>query len=200
MRYTGPKARICRREGVNLFGSPKYTKVLRRRPGLPGANRPANKKMSDFGKQLREKQKLKMIYGVTERQLKNLFIEAAHKTGVTTEVALNILESRLDNVLYRAGLAQTRIQARQMASHGHFMLNGRRVDIPSIRLSPGDKLELRPKLAHSPLYADLRSGKPADWIMADGKNKKVEMKSTPALPEDVAAMVDIKLVLEYYSR
>lgn len=199
-RYTGPKARIVRREGVNIFGNSKYTKILRNRPGLPGANRPQMRKMSDFGKQLREKQKLKSIYGLTERQMKNLFAEASKSSEVTTEVVLRVLESRLDNVLYRAGLAVNRIQARQMAGHGHYLLNGRRVDIPSIRVQPGDKIELRGKLLKSSLYADQRGGRPADWLIVDEKNKKIEVKAVPATPDDVAAMVDLQLVLESYSR
>lgn len=199
MRYTGPKARMCRREGSNIFGAEKYSRIMSRRKGLPGVNRGSAMKMSDFGKQLREKQKLKMAYGLTEKQLFNIYKRAVASKGITSDIMMRTIESRLDNVIYRAGMAATRMQARQMVSHGHFRLNGRRVNIPSIAVRPGDAIDLLPRLQASPLYANLQAQGNARWLEVDGAAKKVTVKDLPSA-EDVDQLASPALVLEYYSR
>src|SRR3989338_5813556 len=131
-RYTGPRARHCRRFGVNIYGSDKYDKVLAKRnypAGMHGKNLFGKK--SEYRKQLDEKQKARFMYGITERQFRNYYLKAERSTGVTGEELLRLLECRLDNVIYRAGFAATRAQARQMACHGLMMVNGKRVTIPS---------------------------------------------------------------------
>jgi len=204
-RYTGPKARLCRREGVNLFGRPKYAKILEKRPAAPGQQgaKGAGGKKSGFAVQLREKQKLRLMFCLTEKQFKRYFDRAIRMKGLTADNLMKQLEMRLDNVLYRSGLALTRMQARQMASHGHFLVNGRRVDIPSYRVSVNDVLELRPKLQSSKLYPDVmeenKGYKPMRWLKVDGKSKKVEVLSEPA-SDDFEKLVDCQKIIEYYSR
>ncbi|MBU1935299.1 30S ribosomal protein S4, partial [Patescibacteria group bacterium] len=142
MRYTGPKAKLCRRLGANLFGTEKYTKILRKRQSKPGIHGSKFSKKTEYGRQLDEKQKARFVFGLSERQFSNYFQKANSQTGDTGQNLLRLLERRLDNVIYVSQFAETRMQARQMVSHGHFKLNGRRVDIPSILMRPGDKIEL----------------------------------------------------------
>jgi len=145
-RYTGAKARLVRRFGVNIFGTPKYDKILERRPNGPGMHGNARRgKDSEYKKQLLEKQKLRFMYGVTERQLRNYYKKADAKKEATGVALLKLLERRLDNAIYRAGFAKTRSQARQMVNHGLFMMNGKRVSIPSIQITEGDVFEVRTK-------------------------------------------------------
>jgi small subunit ribosomal protein S4 len=145
-RYTGPKARLCRKFGENIFGNAKYDKILAKRkfpPGQHGKN--MRRKLSDYGVHLREKQKLRSTYCLMEKQFKNYFVKAAKATGVTGDNLMQLLERRLDNVVYRLGFAVTRMQARQFVTHGHFMVNGKKVDIPSFLVKVGDIIEVRPK-------------------------------------------------------
>jgi small subunit ribosomal protein S4 len=206
-RYTDPVCRLCRREGMKLFlkGSRCYTKkcAFERRPTPPGQHAIRRRKMGDFGLQLREKQKIRRIYGVLERQFKNYFLAAERRSGVTGENLLQMLEMRLDNVVYRLGFAASRAQARQLVTHGHFAVNGRPTNIPSYQLKPGDRVEVRAsrrdrepfKLARE----TLRSHQVPEWLQVDPANLAGTVLSLPSrqqLPLDVRE----QLVVEYYSR
>lgn len=202
MRYTGPKARLCRRLGVNLFGTEKYTKILARRPGKPGPHTGKGfGKKSEYGKQMEEKQKARIVFGIAERQFRNYFRRAASQEGETGENLLRLLERRLDNVIYVSQFAMTRMQARQMVGHGHFKVNGRRVTVPSILVRPGDKIELADKLKSSPLYHDLAELKDyaPKWISVDLKKASIEVLSYPER-DDLEQSIDSQMVVEFYSR
>ena len=178
MKYTGPKARLCRREGINLFGSDKYQKILARRPGIPGLHGGKRLgKMTEYAKQLREKQKAKRMFGLSEKQFRRTFDRASAMAGIAGENMLQLLERRFDNVLYRSGIALTRMQARQFASHGLFMLNGRRVDVPSIQVRIGDVIEIRQKSKNSPVFkknAEENSNVEAPtWLSVDIKKLRI---------------------------
>src|SRR5919197_5914664 len=144
--YSGPVCRLCRRDGMKLFlkGERCYTSkcAIERRKYAPGQHGQKQRKLEEFGIQLREKQKLKRIYRLMERQFRNYYNEAVRRKGVTGEILLQFLESRLDNVVYRLGFGLSRRQARQLVNHGHFAVNGRRVNIPSYQLRPGDRVEV----------------------------------------------------------
>ncbi|MEK7528978.1 MAG: 30S ribosomal protein S4 [Patescibacteria group bacterium] len=201
-RITGPKARLCRKFGMNLFDSPKYDKALAKRNFPPGVHGKARfSKKSEFGKQLVEKQKIRIIYGITERVCGNYFAEASRKKDETGTAFLRLLESRLDNVAFRAGLARTRMGARQLVSHGHLKLNGRRVNIPSIQVKPGDHMAVREKSMTSPLFSEVGKGKkliPA-WIKVDPAKKAVEVVRLPENNE-LEQSVDIQAVIGFYSK
>ena len=201
MRYTGPKAKLCRRLGVNLFGTEKYTKILRNRQSKPGVHGAKFVKKGEYGRQLDEKQKARFIFGLSERQMGNYFKKAASQTGDTGVNLLSFFERRLDNVIYISQFAVTRMQARQMVSHGHFKLNGRRVDIPSIQVRPGDKIELIQKFSNSPLYGDLDKLKDYSpkWLKVDLKKLSVEVLALPE-KDDLEKTIDSQLIVEYYSR
>ena len=142
-RYTGPRVRVSRRIGFNVFENKKGDKALQDRPYPPGENGRKRVRETDYGTQLKEKQKVRYMYGILEKQFRNYYKEASRMPGITGENLLILLESRLDNVIYRAGFASTRPQARQIASHRHLKLNGSLVDVPSIQIKPGDKIELK---------------------------------------------------------
>jgi small subunit ribosomal protein S4 len=202
-RYTGPKGRLVRRFGVDIFGTGKMSKLLEKRPqapGMHGANRQA--KASEYKKQLLEKQKMRLMYGLTEKQLRNLYLKAITKKEATGVVLMRMVESRLDNVIYRAGFAKTRAQARQMVNHGIWTLNGRRVSIPSITVREGDNIEVRTKLKASPLFAAVKEEKDfefARWLKSDQKALKTEVASLPTA-EDLDQLIDTQLIVEYYSK
>jgi len=201
MRYTGPKAKLCRRLGVNLFGTEKYTKILRNRQSKPGVHGAKFSKKSEYGRQLDEKQKARYIFGTTEKQTQRYMKRAVSQPGDTGQNFLRIFERRLDNVVYVSQFALTRPQARQMVSHGHFKLNGRRVDIPSILIRPGDKIELLPKFSNSALYADLAKLKDYSpkWLNVDLKKLSIEVLALPE-QDDLEKSIDSQLIVEYYSR
>lgn len=203
-RDTRSIVKMSRREGYALH--PKAHKALVKRPTPPGqagnGRRPA--KPSQYALQLREKQKVKRLYGLLERQFSNLMKEANRRQGQSGEVLLQYLEQRLDNAVYRAGFAPSRRAARQLVTHGHFMVNGTRVDIPSIRLKVGDEIELRAHSAQTEYFKHLDDVSPApssspSWLSVN--RKKVTIKVT-ALPVRDDAEPDIKeqLIVEYYSR
>lgn len=203
-RYTGPKGRHVRRFGVNIYANPKFDKLLDRRPHAPGVHGAGRRgKASEYKKQLMEKQKLRFMYGLTERQLRNNYRRAASSKNDTTGVALlKSLERRLDNVIFRSGLAQTRAQARQMVNHGLFMLNGRRVTIPSILVREGDKIEVREKSKNSPLFAAAKEEKElgnARWIKTDQKALTVEVTALPE-EDDLDKLIQTNLIIEFYSK
>ena len=176
-----------------------YAKKSKRNP------KRSNKKMSEYALQLREKQKAKFVYGVLEKQFRGYFEKAERQKGVTGENLLVILESRFDNIVYRAGFATTRRQARQLVSHGHFLLNGRRIDIPSVRLNPGDVLEVRPRSAKTEYFKNLENVVSAagqnslSWMKADAKKMKIEVTGLPKR-EEAEAGINEQLIVEYYSR
>ncbi len=204
MKYTGPKARLCRREGFNLFGSDKYQKIMSRRSTIPGAHGGKRQgKFTEYAKQLREKQKLKRMFGLSEKQFRRTFDLAESKPGVTGENLLRLLEQRLDNVVYRAGLAVTRMQARQFVSHGLFLLNGRRVDIPSIMVRVGDKIEVRQKSQKSPVFAENlevnEKYRAPSWLKVNGKSLSIEIENNPSI-EHCEQAVNPQMVVEFYSR
>lgn len=204
MKYTGPKAKRCRRQGSNIYGSDKYDKILQRKPYGPGkgpktrATRP-----SEYCKQLKEKQKARDMYGLSERQFRILYAEATKRTGQTGEVFKQLLERRLDNVIYRAGLALTRLQARQFVGHGHFQVNGVRVSVPSYRVRPGEVIVLRERNKRSPIYSAVLDAHekymPPKWLKVDNAGMKVEIVSLPQ-PEDAEQAIDVRQVVEFYSR
>lgn len=201
-RYTGPKAKLCRKFGTNIFGSDKYDKILKRRdfpPGMHGKTR--FRKKSEFGKQLMEKQKARSIFGLTEKQFQKYYLKADRSKRVTGEQLLRLLELRLDNIVYRTGLAKTRPQARQMVSHGLIKLNGRRVSIASISLKIGDKLEVASKSKNSLLFDGLAKSKDTSpkWLRADLKSLSAEVIAEPD-KDDFESIIDPQTIVEFYSK
>ena len=203
-RDTAPIVKQSRREGVAL--APKAHKVMAKKSGIPGEH--AGMRMrggSLYLTQLREKQKVRRMYGLLEKQFAKLMKEATKAEGLTGEKLLEFLERRADNVVYRAGFALTRRQARQLVSHGHFLLNGRRIDIPSIRLHPGDVLEVRPKSAKTEYFKNLpnvigaANAATLSWLKVDGKKMKIEVTALPKR-EEAEAGINEQLIVEYYSR
>ncbi len=203
-QYTGPAVKISRREGVNLTETPKVQKYMERRPYPPGQHgQRRRRKISDYGVRLREKQKLRSYYHMSEKQFSNLFKEASRKEGATGAVFLQLLESRLDNVVYRLGIAHTRRQARQFVGHGHIEVNGKRVDIPSYRIKAGDEIAVTSKARANELIrdniAERKRGKTLPWLEFDSESLKGRFLHVPAR-EDIVVPVNELQVIEYYSR
>ena len=209
-RYTGPVCRLCRREGTKLFlkGSRCLTEkcAIERRPYAPGQHGQAasrRRKTSEYAKQLREKQKVKRIYGMTERQFRNLVEKVRHRSGVTGENLLVALESRLDNMVYRMGFAQSRKAARQLVRHRHIEVNGRTVDIPSYAVRPSEEIRVgersRNMTAVRTALDALSRAVPVSWITVD--TEKVVGKMT-ALPtrDTIPIAAQEQLIVELYSK
>jgi small subunit ribosomal protein S4 len=206
-RYTGPVCRLCRREGTKLFlkGLRCYSKkcAFERRPSPPGQHGVRRRKMGDFGIQLREKQKVRRVYGVLERQFQNYFEDAETHTGVTGEYLLRSLETRLDNVVFRLGFASSRAQARQLVTHGHFAVNGTPTDISSYVVKPGDRIEVREsrrdrepfKLAKE----TLRSHQAPEWLSLEPARLAGSVLSLPRR-DQMPLDLNEQLVVEFYSR
>ena len=206
-RYRGAVCRLCRREGEKLFlkGIRCYTDkcAIERRPYPPGQHGQRRQKISDYAIQLREKQKLKRLYGIAEKPMRNLFNKATRLQGVTGENMLSLLERRLDNVVYRIGLAASRKEARQLVKHGHFMLNGTKASIPSMVVAKGDMVELREKSKSSlklsgAVEANSIREVPS-WIEVDKVAFKATIKDFPRR-EDITSTVQERLVVELYSK
>jgi len=206
-RYKDEQCRICRREGQKLFlkGSRCYSDKcsVTRRNYAPGEHGQGRKKLSEYGTQLREKQKTKSFYGVQEKQFRKYFEMAENKKGITGEVLLQILESRLDNVVYRAGFGTSRAQARQLVNHGHFEVNGIKTDIPSYLVKPGDVITVRENKRDSKIIKEnleINSSKPVpEWI--EKNSEKFEAKVIRlASREDVDLPVEEHLIVELYSK
>ena len=206
-RYTAAVCRLCRREGAKLFlkGSRCYTKkcAFERRPTPPGQHGVRRRKVSEFGMQLREKQKVRRVYSVMERQFKNYFDAADARPGMTGENLLRMLELRLDNVVFRMGFATSRAQARQFVGHGHFSVNGRPTNIPSFQLKPGDRVEVRQsRTSRDPFKTakeTLRSHQGPEWLSVDAATLAgtvAELPRRDQMPLDL----NEQLVVEYYSR
>ena len=206
-RYKDEQCRICRREGQKLFlkGSRCYSDKcsVTRRNYAPGEHGQGRKKLSEYGTQLREKQKTKSFYGVQERQFRKYFEMAENKKGITGEVLLQILESRLDNVVYRAGFGSSRAQARQLVNHGHFDVNGKKADIPSYLVKPGDIITVRENKRDSKIIKEnleANSSRPTpEWL--ETNSAKFEAKVIRlANREDVDLPVEEHLIVELYSK
>lgn len=211
-RYTGPVCKICRREGEKLFlkgqrcFSPKcpFERDRGYPPGEHGRmSRFRRRRTSDYLRQLREKQKARRIYGVLERQFRRYFREAERRTGLTGENLLILLESRLDNVVYRLGFADSRAQARQLVQHGHFVVNGRRTNIPSYIVRPQDTITVREASRKRTYFKEraqkLDEGAVLDWLSLDAGTMTARVLNSPAR-EDIAVRLEEQLIVEYYSR
>lgn len=203
-RDTSPIVKQSRREGYALH--PKAHKILAKKTGIPGQHAHGRQgKASLYATQLREKQKVRRTYGLLEKQFARLMNEATRRPGLAGENLLQLLELRLDNAVYRAGFATSRRAARQLVGHGHFMLNGRRVDIPSIRLKPGDELTVRPKSTKSGYFTqidDVANNSiqgPLSWLKSDVKKLKIEVTGLPQRAE-AEPEINEQLIVEYYSR
>ncbi len=204
-RYLGPKARLCRREGTNLFGTEKYDRILKKRPHAPGKN-PEDRfaRLTEYGRQMREKQKAKRTYGILERQFFNYYKQAHNKKGVIGDNLLSLLEGRLDNVVYRAGFALTRPQARQLVSHGIIKVNDKKVNIPSFQVSQGDTISIKESALNSPLFVKNKEKNKdiivPDWIISDTDRLTAKIKALPNVVDMGHVEFDPKLVVELYSR
>ncbi len=203
-RDKSPIVKQSRREGFAL--APKAHKIMAKKSGIPGQHGDMRVRGGSlYLTQLREKQKVRRLYGLLEKQFAKLMKEAQKAEGLTGEILLEFLERRADNVVFRAGFASTRRQARQLVSHGHFTLNGRRVDIPSIRLKASDKLEVRAKSQKSEYFKNLdnivaASGvTPLSWMKSDAKKMTIEITGKPKR-EEAEAGINEQLIVEYYSR
>jgi len=211
-RYTGPVCRLCRREGEKLFlkGERCFTEkcAFERRAYAPGqhgrfSQMRRRSRMSDYGRQLRAKQKARRLYGIFERQFRRYFSIAQKKRGLTGLNLLQTLELRLDNVVYRLGFAENRRQARQMVTHGHFMVNDRKTDIPSMLLQTGDKLAVREQSKKNVFFTNLtevaEKKNCALWLERDVKNLIARVLRLPERGE-IDGNLDERLIVEYYSR
>ena len=204
MKYTGPKSRRCRRQGTNIYGSDKYDKILQKKPQAPGKGPRARLgRKSEYAQQLGEKQKVRDIYGLSERQFRNMYEEASASMGQTGEIFKQLLERRLDNAIYRAGFALTRMQARQFVSHGHFSVNGRKITVPSYRLRAGDAVEMRPKSKSSPVFGPIAEAHekymPPAWMKVNSSAMKIEIVAVPD-QKSAEQAIDMRQVIEFYSR
>jgi len=202
-RYTGPRARVSRRLGTNIWGTKGETVALDKRPYPPGEHGRSRRRgsVSEFLVQLQEKQKARFTYGLTERQFRNLFAEASRRQGVTGENMLRFLELRLDNVVYRAGWGATRPQARQFVNHGHLNVNGRRVTIPSYRVRKGDVIELRTKARDFTVVqwnSDVLDRTPPAWLEVD-EDFQITVRELP-IREQIDIPVREQLIVELYSK
>ena len=207
-RYKDSVCRLCRREGIRLYlkGDRCYTDkcAIERRAYPPGEHGQGRRqKVSPYGQQLREKQKARRIYGILERQFRNYFKRAARRQGVTGEILLQLLETRLDNVVYRMGIAPSRNAARQLVRHGHLMVNGRAVDIPSFALKPGDTVTVKPKSKNLDFVKDAvanrRRTEMQTWLDFDDKSMVGTLMQIPSR-EDIPVPVQEHLIVELYSK
>lgn len=204
-RYTGPSCRICRREGVKLFlkGDRCYTGKcsISRREYAPGQHGQRRSKLSEYGLQLREKQKARKFYGVLESQFRKYFEMAVRRKGVTGENLLQILETRFDNVVYRLGYASSRSEARQLVTHGHFKINGKKVDIPSLLVNAGDVVEVKEKSREIPLIKEIAESSRIvpKWLEI---NKETLVGKVVELPtrDEVDLPVKEQYIIELYSK
>lgn len=208
-RYVGPRCRLCKREGMKLFlkGERCYTDkcAFERWSYPPGQHGPMQLriKLSDYGIRLREKQKVKRIYGISEKQMRKYYDMAINMPGQAGHNLLQLLERRLDNVVYRLGFAQSRVQARQMVNHGFFLVNGHPVDIPSYLVRPGEVIELKEKYRNLPqiqenLEVRIQKGIPS-WLELEPENFKGRVKALPSR-EDITMPIHESYIIEFYSK
>ncbi|MBL7014591.1 MAG: 30S ribosomal protein S4 [Candidatus Marinimicrobia bacterium] len=198
------KGKLVRKFGENIFGNPKFDKLLNRKPYLPGQHGQARRrKLSNYGIQLAEKQKIKFMYGLLEKQFRNLFAKADNMEGETGTNMMQLLERRLDNVVYRIGFAPSRPSARQLVSHAHFLVNGKKVNIPSFLVRPGDVIEVRAKSKKMDIILEamrrIKGDVTLGWLDLD----KAKMRGTfNAVPDrdEMNLTVNEQLVVELYSK
>jgi len=209
MKFTGPKKKLCRREGRNLFGSEKYDLTKGKRKPLGGGRMG---KLSDYGIQLRKKQAAKRMFGLTEKQFVSYYNKASKMSGVLGDNMLQLLELRLDNAIYKSNFARTAMQARQFVNHGHFQVNGQKVDIPSYKVAIGDVITLREKMKDSPLYKGLieefqefmkdnKNGTitAAKWLEIDASKLSIKVSRLPER-DDFDKSIDVQKIIEFYSK
>lgn len=201
MRYTGPKVKRARRLGMAF--TDKDARILQKRPTPPGQHGKNRVRISEYGMQLREKQKAKINYGVQEKQFIRYFDKALNKPGVTGDLLLQFLELRLDNIIYRLGFAETRAQARQLVNHGFFEVNGKRVDIPSYATKPGDVVTVREN-KRSSKYMEARKEKmkgykSQEWVEIQPDKLTGKVLSVPTM-EQIGNQINTQLIVEHYSR
>lgn len=195
---------MCRRFGENIFGTAKYDRILGKRNFPAGQHgKSFRRKVSDYGLHLKEKQKLRLTYCLLERQFHNYFVKAEKMQGVTGDNLMQMLERRFDNVVYRMGFAVTRMQARQFVSHGHFTINGKKVDIPSLLVKPGDIIEIREKSRGNKMIQEAmertEATSPYGWLSVNKANMNGQFLSVPAAA-DIPSTVDVRLIVEFYSK
>ena len=200
-RYTGPTTRINRRFSQAIFAP---TKAFERKPHLPGQHGPRlRRKLSDYAIGLNEKQKLRYMYGMTEKQFRLTFERAKSKRGVTGEIFLQMLECRLDNVVYRLGLAKSRAAARQFVGHGHIVVNGKKTDISSFSVKEGDEIEVRERTSSRQLATQSIEGSQArivpEWLNLNTDSLKATVNRIPSVDETEQS-INVQLIVEYYSR
>jgi small subunit ribosomal protein S4 len=205
-RYTGPVCRICRRESMKLFlkGEKCFTKcTFEKRSSPPGMHQQRRRKVSDFALQLREKQKMRRMYGVLERQMKNTFDRAAEVTGATGETLLINLETRLDNTVYRSGFAKSRSQARQLVTHGHITVNGRETKTPSFTVKAGDAIAVTEKSRGSNYFKEMTAWAKTQtrpgWLEVDPDAYTAKVLAAPSR-DQIEAQLNTQLIVEHYSR
>lgn len=201
MRYTGPKSKKARRLGMAF--TTKDAKVLQKRSYAPGQHGQSRGRLSEYGMQLREKQKAKVNYGVQERQFAKYFERALKQTGVTGDNLLRLLEMRLDNIVFRLGFAETRAQARQLVNHGFFEVNAKKVDIPSFTVKVGDVVAVR-QVKHKSGYMEklkekLKSFKTQEWVEVDAQKLSGKVLTQPT-PDMIGNVINTQLIVEHYSR
>ncbi|MBW2473712.1 MAG: 30S ribosomal protein S4 [Deltaproteobacteria bacterium] len=204
-KFTGPKGKLVRRFGVNIYGNPKYDRLLERRSHGPGQHGPnqARRKVSDYGQQLVEKQKLRHTYGLLEKQFRRTFRKAQQMRGVTGDNLLSLLETRLDSIAFRVGFGCTLMQARQLVNHGHLKVNGRRVDIASFRVRVGDLITVRDSSTSRELASRYLVENPrfdgAEWLTIDRKELSVMVNRLPQRDE-IQAAANEQMIVELYSK
>jgi small subunit ribosomal protein S4 len=208
-RLLGPKCRLCRREGIKLFlkGARCETGkcAITRRNYVPGMHGPrlGKPRLTDYGRQLREKQKAKRLYNLLETQFHNYFVAAKKMTGDTAQNVYKKLEFRLDNAIYKSGIAESMRTSRQLVNHGHFLVNGKKVDIPSYQVKVGDVITLSARSLKSKRFAELvermKHIKTADWLFYDSKDMTVKVTDVPDMKK-VSLAFDMKSIIEFYSR
>ena len=207
-RYTGPVCRLCRRHGEKLFlkGDRCFTPKCSfdRRPNPPGPRPARRRKVSDRGLQLREKQRARVTYGVLEKQFRRYYAEAIRRPGVSGENLVRLLESRLDNMVYRTGFADSRNQARQLVRHGIISVNGRKLDIPSAHLKEGDSIGFTPRGERSEYYKILKetikSKNVPSWLSLDSANLTSRVNGAPAVAHGDTHLFNENIIIEFYSR
>lgn len=206
-RYAGPVCRLCRREGIKLFlkGDKCFGDKcpVTKRPYGPGQHGQLKRKLSEYGLQLREKQKARRFYGLSERQFRTFFERAARRKGVTGEALLQLFELRLDNVVYRLGFGASRKEARQLVNHGHVEVNGRKVDVPSCCLKPGDTVAIRARSRELPRFKELKemaeTRSTPEWLDRQLDEMRGTVLRRPSR-EEIDVPVEEKLIVELYSR
>lgn len=205
-RYTGAACKLCRREGIKLYlkGDRCYSErcALNKRNYAPGQHGQGRKKVTEYGLQLREKQKVKRFYGINESQMFKYFEMAERTEGITGDNLLKFLELRLDNAVYRMGLASSRAESRQLVNHGHFLINGKKVDIPSYIVNVGDVIEVKERSKSSAKFKELvenHNGNTVQWINLDLENMKGTIVAEPSR-EELDLPVEEHLIVELYSK